>query len=65
MITTKPVICLRAPLRLELFLRIIGAYDTVIRIFNIKEIYSEEKEIEQFWIVKLHLKYVLDQEIDF
>ena len=48
MITTKPVVCLRAPLRLELFLRIIGAYDTILRIFNVKEMYSEEKEIEQF-----------------
>lgn len=48
MITTKPVICLRTSTKLELFLRIIGAYDTILRIFNVKNLYREEDELEQF-----------------
>lgn len=48
MITTKPVICLRAPQSLVSFLKEIEAYETFLRIFNIKELTLEEDEIKKF-----------------
>lgn len=48
MITTKPVICLRASKALVSFLKEMEVYETILRIFNVKELMLEEDEVKKF-----------------
>lgn len=48
MITTKPVVCLRASESLVSFLEEMEVYDTILNIFNVKKLVLEEEEVKKF-----------------